>query len=145
MQVALIAGAPNNGNSYAMAVTQGMLKMFSNAHIVSGVSRAYMTGTNPGITLGNEHPNMICLYGTGNRKKVNLYAGMEIGSHFFITSEASQGFDVLCTGSERFYRNGNTYVAVQSSGQDTVLVMKTDTYKWTACQLPINWLGTWNP
>ena len=144
-QVALIAGAPNNGNSYAMAVTQGMLKMFSNAHIVSGVSRAYMTGTNPGITLGNEHPNMICLYGTGNRKKVNLYAGMEIGSHFFITSEASQGFDVLCTGSERFYRNGNTYVAVQSSGQDTVLVMKTDTYKWTACQLPINWLGTWNP
>ena len=144
-QVALIAGAPNNGNAYAMAVTQGMLKMFSNAHIVSGVSRAYMTGTNPGITLGNEHPNMICLYGTGNRKKVNLYAGMEIGSHFFITSEASQGFDVLCTGSERFYRNGNTYVAVQSSGQDTVLVMKTDTYKWTACQLPINWLGTWNP
>ena len=144
-QVALIAGAPNNGNSYAMAVTQGMLKMFSNAHIVSGVSRAYMTGTNPGITLGNEHPNMICLYGTGNRKKVNLYAGMEIGSHFFITSEAWQGFDVLCTGSERFYRNGNTYVAVQSSGQDTVLVMKTDTYKWTACQLPINWLGTWNP
>ena len=144
-QVALIAGAPNNGNSYAMAVTQGMLKMFSNAHIVSGVSRAYMTGTNPGITLGNEHPNMICLYGTGNRKKVNLYAGMEIGSHFFITSEASQGFDVLCTGSERFYRNGKTYVAVQSSGQDTVLVMKTDTYKWTACQLPINWLGTWNP
>ncbi len=144
-QVALIAGAPNNVNSYAMAVTQGMLKMFSNAHIVSGVSRAYMTGTNPGITLGNEHPNMICLYGTGNRKKVNLYAGMEIGSHFFITSEASQGFDVLCTGSERFYRNGNTYVAVQSSGQDTVLVMKTDTYKWTACQLPINWLGTWNP
>ena len=144
-QVALIAGAPNNGNSYAMAVTQGMLKMFSNAHIVSGVSRAYMTGTNPGITLGNEHPNMICLYGTGNRKKVNLYAGMEIGSHFFITSEASQGFDILCTGSERFYRNGNTYVAVQSSGQDTVLVMKTDTYKWTACQLPINWLGTWNP
>ena len=144
-QVALIAGAPNNVNSYAMAVTQGMLKMFSNAHIVSGVFRAYMTGTNPGITLGNEHPNMICLYGTGNRKKVNLYAGMEIGSHFFITSEASQGFDVLCTGSERFYRNGNTYVAVQSSGQDTVLVMKTDTYKWTACQLPINWLGTWNP
>ena len=144
-QVALIAGAPNNGNSYAMAVTQGMLKMFSNAHIVSGVSRAYMTGTNPGITLGNEYPNIICLYGTGNRKKVNLYAGMEIGSHFFITSEASQGFDVLCTGSERFYRNGNTYVAVQSSGQDTVLVMKTDTYKWTACQLPINWLGTWNP
>ena len=144
-QVALIAGAPNNANSYAMAVTQGMLKMFPNAHIVSGVSRAYMTGTNPGITLGNEHPNMICLYGTGNRKKVNLYAGMEIGSHFFITSEASQGFDVLCTGSERFYRNGNTYVAVQSSGQDTVLVMKTDTYKWTACQLPINWLGTWNP
>ena len=144
-QVALIAGAPNNGNSYAMAVTQGMFKMFSNAHIVSGVSRAYMTGTNPGITLGNEHPNIICLYGTGNRKKVNLYAGMEIGSHFFITSEASQGFDVLCTGSERFYRNGNTYVAVQSSGQDTVLVMKTDTYKWTACQLPINWLGTWNP
>ena len=144
-QVALIAGAPNNGNSYAMAVTQGMFKMFSNAHIVSGVSRAYMTGTNPGITLGNEHPNIICLYGTGNRKKVNLYAGMEIGSHFFITSEASQGVDVLCTGSERFYRNGNTYVAVQSSGQDTVLVMKTDTYKWTACQLPINWLGTWNP
>ena len=144
-QVALIAGAPNNGNSYAMAVTQGMLKIFPNVHIVSGVSRAYMTGTNPGITLGNEHPNMICLYGTGNRKKVNLYAGMEIGSHFFITSEASQGFDVLCTGSERFYRNGNTYVAVQSSGQDTVLVMKTDTYKWTACQLPINWLGTWNP
>lgn len=144
-QVALIAGAPNNGNAYAMAVTQGMLKIFPNAHIVSGVSRAYMTGTNPGITLGNEHPNMICLYGTGNRKKVNLYAGMEIGSHFFITSEASQGFDVLCTGSERFYRNGNTYVAVQSSGQDTVLVMKTDTYKWTACQLPINWLGTWNP
>ena len=144
-QVALIAGAPNNGNSYAMAVTQGMLKIFPNVHIVSGVSRAYMTGTNPGITLGNEHPNMICLYGTGNRKKVNLYAGMEIGSHFFITSEASQGFDILCTGSERFYRNGNTYVAVQSSGQDTVLVMKTDTYKWTACQLPINWLGTWNP
>ena len=144
-QVALIAGAPNNGNSYAMAVTQGMLKMFPNAHIVSGVSRAYMTGTNPGITLGNEHPNIICLYGTGNRKKVNLYAGMEIGSHFFITSEASQGFDVLCTGSEKFYRNGNTYVAVQSSGQDTVLVMKVDTYRWTACQLPINWLGTWNP
>ena len=144
-QVALIAGAPNNGNSYAMAVTQGMLKIFPNVHIVSGVFRAYMTGTNPGITLGNEYPNMICLYGTGNRKKVNLYAGMEIGSHFFITSEASQGFDVLCTGSERFYRNGNTYVAVQSSGQDTVLVMKTDTYKWTACQLPINWLGTWNP
>ena len=144
-QVALIAGAPNNGNSYAMAVTQGMLKIFSNVHIVSGVFRAYMTGTNPGITLGNEYPNIICLYGTGNRKKVNLYAGMEIGSHFFITSEASQGFDVLCTGSERFYRNGNTYVAVQSSGQDTVLVMKTDTYKWTACQLPINWLGTWNP
>jgi hypothetical protein len=144
-QVALIAGAPNNGNSYAMAVTQGMFKMFPNAHIVSGVSRAYMTGTNPGITLGNEHPNIICLYGTGNRKKVNLYAGMEIGSHFFITSEASQGFDVLCTGSEKFYRNGNTYVAVQSSGQDTVLVMKVDTYRWTACQLPINWLGTWNP
>ena len=144
-QVALIAGAPNNGNSYAMAVTQGMLKIFPNVHIVSGVFRAYMTGTNPGITLGNEYPNIICLYGTGNRKKVNLYAGMEIGSHFFITSEASQGFDVLCTGSERFYRNGNTYVAVQSSGQDTVLVMKTDTYKWTACQLPINWLGTWNP
>ena len=144
-QVALIAGAPNNGNAYAMAVTQGMLKIFPNVHIVSGVFRAYMTGTNPGITLGNEYPNIICLYGTGNRKKVNLYAGMEIGSHFFITSEASQGFDVLCTGSERFYRNGNTYVAVQSSGQDTVLVMKTDTYKWTACQLPINWLGTWNP
>lgn len=144
-QVALIAGAPNNGNSYAMAVTQGMLKIFPNVHIVSGVFRAYMTGTNPGITLGNEYPNIICLYGTGNRKKVNLYAGMEIGSHFFITSEASQGFDILCTGSERFYRNGNTYVAVQSSGQDTVLVMKTDTYKWTACQLPINWLGTWNP
>ena len=144
-QVALIAGAPNNGNAYAMAVTQGMLKIFPNVHIVSGVFRAYMTGTNPGITLGNEYPNIICLYGTGNRKKVNLYAGMEIGSHFFITSEASQGFDILCTGSERFYRNGNTYVAVQSSGQDTVLVMKTDTYKWTACQLPINWLGTWNP
>ena len=144
-QVALIAGAPNNVNSYAMAVTQGMLKMFPNASIVSGVYRAYMTGSNPGITLGNEHPNFICLYGTGNRKKINLYAGMEIGKHFIITSEASQGFDILCTGSEKFYRNGNTYVAVQSSGQDSVLVMKVDTYKWTACQMPINWLGTWNP
>lgn len=144
-QVALIAGAPNNGNSYAMAVTQGMLKMFSNAHIVSGVSRAYMTGTNPGITLGNEHPNIICLYGTGDRKKITLYSGMEIGSHFFITSEDSQGFDIHCYGSERFYRNGKAYLAIQSSGQDTVLVMKVDTYRWTACQLPVNWLGVWNP
>ena len=144
-QVALIAGAPNNGNSYAMAVTQGMLKMFSNSHIVSGVSRFYMTGTNPGITLGNEHPNIICLYGTGDRKKITLYSGMEIGSHFFITSEDSQGFDILCYGSERFYRNGKAYLAVQSSGQDTVLVMKVDTYRWTACQLPVNWLGVWSP
>ena len=144
-QVALIAGAPNNGNAYAMAVTQGMLKMFTNASIVSGIYRAYMTGSNPGITLGNEHPNIICLYGTGNRKKINLYAGMEVGKHFIITSEESQGFDILCTGSEKFYRNGKTYVAVQSSGQDSVLVMKVDTYKWTACQMPINWLGTWNP
>lgn len=144
-QVALIAGAPNNGNAYAMAVTQGMLKMFPNASIVSGIYRAYMTGSNPGITLGNEHPNIICLYGTGNRKKINLYAGMEVGKHFIITSEESQGFDILCTGSEKFYRNGKTYVAVQSSGQDSVLVMKVDTYKWTACQMPINWLGTWNP
>ena len=104
-----------------------------------------MTGSNPGITLGNEHPNVICLHGTGDRKKVSLSAGMQIGKCFFITSEDSQGFDILCSGSERFYRNGKAYLAVQSSGQDTVLVMKVDTYRWTACQLPVNWLGTWNP
>lgn len=144
-QVALIAAAPNNNNSYAMAITQGMLKLFGNSSIVSGIFRTSMTGTNPNILLGNEHPNIICLHGTGNVKKVNLYADMQIGKFFFITSEDSQGFDVLCTGSERFYRNGKPYVAVQSNGQDTVLVMKVDTYRWTACQLPVNWLGTWNP
>ena len=143
--VALIVSAPNDDNSYAMAVTQGMLKLVGNSSIFHGVFRASMTGSNPGITLGNEHPNVICLHGTGDRKKVSLYAGMQIGKCFFITSEDSQGFDILCSGSERFYRNGKAYLAVQSSGQDTVLVMKVDTYRWTACQLPVNWLGTWNP
>ena len=95
--------------------------------------------------MGNEHPNIICLYGTGNRKKVNFMRGYGNRKSFFITSEASQGFDVLCTGSEKILPQQEHVRGCQSSGQDTVLVMKTDTYKWTACQLPINWLGTWNP
>ena len=142
-QVALIAGAPNNNSSYALALTSGLLKIFSGASIISSVSNHNMTGSNPNLTLGNESSNIIYLYGTGSRKKVNLYSGMEIGKSFIITSGYEQGFDILTTGNERFLRNGKTYQAVQSNGQDTVFVAKVTDTRWIACQMPVNWLGTW--
>ncbi|WP_303181893.1 hypothetical protein [uncultured Butyricimonas sp.] len=122
-----------------------IINMANGSALKSGVTTYTMNGTNPSITLRDADSNIIYLKGSGNRKKVNLYPGMKLGTCFIISSETSYGYDVLCADNERFYRNGNNYLAVQSSGQDSVLVMKVDTYKWAACQMPVNWLGTWNP
>ena len=69
--------------------------------------------------------------------------GLPVGSWYIITSETSQGYDVFPGGSERFIRNGSTFHAAQSSGQDTVFIVKVSAYRWIAAQMPVNGLGTW--
>lgn len=103
-----------------------------------------MSGTDPNITLGPSN-NMVVLEGQGSRKKVNLQAGMDIGTNFLIMSSQSQAYDILTTGGEKFIRNGNLYQAVQSNGQDTTFVIKVDSSKWIAAHMPIHHLDTWNP
>ena len=129
-----------------MNVDSGSIINIANGSALkSGITIHTMSGKNPNITLSNKDSNIIYLRGSGDRKKINLSPNMTLGTFFIIASETSFGYDVLCGGSERFYRDGNNYVAVQSSGHDPVLVIKVDTYKWVACHMPINWLETWNP
>lgn len=111
-------------------------------NMINRVESHYMSGSNPGITL-NGGANIRNLYGTGNRKKVNIMPGLAVGTWYIIMSENGEGYDVLTGGSERFKRNNKTFQAAQSSGQDTVFVVKVSTSVWIAAQMPINWLGTW--
>lgn len=57
-------------------------------------------------------------------------------------SSNSQGFDVICSGSEKFIQNGSRYTAVQFDGEESVIITKVDSINWKASKL----LGckTWN-
>lgn len=122
-----------------------MINIANGGTILMGIKNTSVNGTNPGIYVSPGDSNFISLNGNGDRKKVYLTGSFRLGSWYVIMSYQSQGFDVFPPSGEYIYRNGNAYRAVTSSGQDSVLIVKVNDGDWLACQMPVNWLGTWNP
>lgn len=128
-------GYSGNSNGGINFKSPGQRLIFRGLNVIS------LTGTNPSTSLG-WMSNFIVLTGDGSRKKVKLQTEQEIGTTYFIMSSNSQGFDVICSGSEKFIQNGSRYTAVQFDGEESVIITKVDSINWKASKL----LGckTWN-
>lgn len=123
--------------------TGSIINMTNGSSLILGVRNVSVNGTDPSITIRPRDSNFLTLNGNGDRKKIYLTGAFEIGSWFIIMSYQSQGFDVFPPTGEYVWRNGTNYKAVQSGGEDPVLIVKVNTGDWLAGQLPVNWLGVW--
>ena len=86
---------------------------------------------------------MVVLYGGGTNKIVNIESRLPIGSWFFIMSWADEKFWIYAPWSsgEYFIVDDLYYKGVSSSGHDIVFVIKVDSNKWIASQMPKKWLS----
>lgn len=112
------------------------------ALIFNGLRRHSFSSDRQQISIGNDN-NMVVLYGGGSNKIVNIEPRLAIGSWFFIMSWADEKFWIYAPWSsgEYFIIDDLYYKGVSSAGHDIVFVIKVDSNKWIASQMPKNWLS----
>ena len=112
------------------------------ALVFNGLQRHLFTSDKQQISIGTDN-NMVVLYGGGTNKTVILEPNLQIGTWFFIMSWADEKFWVYTNQSsgEYFTVDDIYYRGISSNGHDMVFIIKVDSNKWIASQMPKNWLS----
>lgn len=139
--VALIAAAPSDNYSCAIAVTSGRVLMKGQIHFDNVV--AY-TGSGA-VTITADSGHFIYLTPITGNPVVSVSSGLPIGSWFIIAHTTTAGgfYYIKLSGSDRFRRRGNAYQQVNSNNQDPSLIFKVSNTTWVIGNLPVNWID-WN-
>lgn len=139
--VALIAAAPSDNYSCAIAVTSGRVLMKGQIHFDNVV--AY-TGSGA-VTITANSGHFIYLTPITGNPVVSVSSGLPIGSWFIIAHATTAGgfYYIKLSGSDRFRRRGNAYQQVNSNNQDPSLIFKVSDTTWIIGNLPVNWID-WN-
>lgn len=139
--VALIAAAPSDNYSCAIAVTSGRVLMKGQIHFDNVVT---YTGSGS-VTITADSGHFIYLTPITGNPVVSVSSGLPIGSWFVIAQTSSAGgyYYIKLSGSDRFRRRGNAYQQVNSHNQDPSLIFKVSNTTWVIGNLPVNWID-WN-
>lgn len=139
--VALIAAAPSDNYSCAIAVTSGMVLMKGQIHFDNVVT---YTGSGA-VTITADSGHFIYLTPITGNPVVSVSSGLPIGSWFIIAHATTAGgfYYIKLSGSDRFRRRGNAYQQVNSHNQDPSLIFKVNNTTWIIGNLPVNWID-WN-
>lgn len=139
--VALIAAAPSDNYSCAIAVTSGRVLMKGQIHFDNVVT---YTGSGA-VTITADSGHFIYLTPITGNPVVSVSSGLPIGSWFIIAHATTAGgyYYIKLSGSDRFRRRGNAYQQVNSHNQDPSLIFKVNNTTWIIGNLPVNWID-WN-
>ena len=139
--VALIAAAPSDNYSCAIAVTSGRVLMKGQIHFDNVVT---YTGSGA-VTITADSGHFIYLTPITGNPVVVVSSGLPIGSWFIIAHATTAGgfYYIKLSGSDRFRRRGNAYQQVNSNNQDPSLIFKVNNTTWIIGNLPVNWID-WN-
>lgn len=139
--VALIAAAPSDNYSCAIAVTSGRVLMKGQIHFDNVVT---YTGSGA-VTITADSGHFIYLTPITGNPVVSVSSGLPIGSWFIIAHATTAGgfYYIKLSGSDRFRRRGNAYQQVNSNNQDPSLIFKVNNTTWIIGNLPVNWID-WN-
>lgn len=139
--VALIAAAPSDNYSCAIAVTSGRVLMKGQIHFDNVVT--YIGSGAVTITADSGH--FIYLTPITGNPVVSVSSGLPIGSWFIIAHATTAGgfYYIKLSGSDRFRRRGKAYQQVNSNNQDPSLIFKVSDTTWIIGNLPVNWID-WN-
>jgi hypothetical protein len=139
--VALIAAAPSDNYSCAIAVTSGRVLMKGQIHFDNVVT---YTGSGA-VTITADSGHFIYLTPITGNPVVSVSSGLPIGSWFIIAHATTAGgfYYIKLSGSDRFRRRGNAYQQVNSNNQDPSLIFKVSNTTWVIGNLPVNWID-WN-
>lgn len=139
--VALIAAAPSDNYSCAIAVTSGRVLMKGQIHFDNVVT---YTGSGA-VTITADSGHFIYLTPITDNPVVSVSSGLPIGSWFIIAHATTAGgyYYIKLSGSDRFRRRGNAYQQVNSHNQDPSLIFKVNNTTWIIGNLPVNWID-WN-
>ena len=139
--VALIAAAPSDNYSCAIAVTSGRILMKGQIHFDNVVT---YTGSGA-VTITADSGHFIYLTPITGNPVVSVSSGLPIGSWFIIAHATTAGgfYYIKLSGSDRFRRRGNAYQQVNSNNQDPSLIFKVNNTTWVIGNLPVNWID-WN-
>lgn len=139
--VALIAAAPSDNYSCAIAVTSGRVLMKGQIHFDNVVT---YTGSGA-VTITADSGHFIYLTPITGNPVVSVSSGLPIGSWFIIAHATTAGgfYYIKLSGSDRFRRRGNAYQQVNSNNQDPSLIFKVNNTTWVIGNLPVNWID-WN-
>ena len=118
--VALIAAAPSDNYSCAIAVTSGRVLMKGQIHFDNVVT---YTGSGA-VTITADSGHFIYLTPITGNPVVSVSSGLPIGSWFIIAHATTAGgfYYIKLSGSDRFRRRGNAYQQVNSNNQDPSLL-----------------------
>lgn len=139
--VALIAAAPSDNYSCAIAVTSGRVLMKGQIHFDNVVT---YTGSGA-VTITADSGHFIYLTPITGNPVVSVSSGLPIGSWFIIAHATTAGgfYYIKLSGSDRFRRRGKAYQQVNSNNQDPSLIFKVSDTTWIIGNLPVNWID-WN-
>lgn len=139
--VALIAAAPSDNYSCAIAVTSGRVLMKGQIHFDNVVT---YTGSGA-VTITADSGHFIYLTPITGNPVVSVSSGLPIGSWFIIAHATTAGgfYYIKLSGSDRFRRRGKAYQQVNSNNQDPSLIFKVNNTTWVIGNLPVNWID-WN-
>lgn len=139
--VALIAAAPSDNYSCAIAVTSGRVLMKGQIHFDNVVT---YTGSGA-VTITADSGHFIYLTPITGNPVVSVSSGLPIGSWFIIAHATTAGgyYYIKLSGSDRFRRRNNAYQQVNSHNQDPSLIFKVNNTTWIIGNLPVNWID-WN-
>ena len=139
--VALIAAAPSDNYSCAIAVTSGRVLMKGQIHFDNVVT---YTGSGA-VTITADSGHFIYLTPITGNPVVSVSSGLPIGSWFIIAHATTAGgfYYIKLSGSDRFRRRGNAYQQVNSNNQDPSLIFKVNNTTWIIGNLPVKWID-WN-
>ena len=139
--VALIAAAPSDNYSCAIAVTSGRVLMKGQIHFDNVVT---YTGSGA-VTITADSGHFIYLTPITGNPVVSVSSGLPIGSWFIIAHATTAGgfYYIKLSGSDRFRRRGKAYQQVNSNNQDPSLIFKVNNTTWIIGNLPVNWID-WN-
>ena len=139
--VALIAAAPSDNYSCAIAVTSGRVLMKGQIHFDNVV--AY--NGSGAVTITADSGHFIHLTPITGNPVVSVSSGLPIGSWFIIAHTTTAGglYYIKLSGLDRFRLRGNAYQQVNSNNQDPSLIFKVSNTTWVIGNLPVNWID-WN-
>ena len=139
--VALIAAAPSDNYSCAIADTSGRVLMKGQIHFDNVVT---YTGSGA-VTITADSGHFIYLTPITGNPVVSVSSGLPIGSWFIIAHATTAGgcYYIKLSGSDRFRRRGRAYQQVNSNNQDPSLIFKVNNTTWVIGNLPVNWID-WN-